>query len=155
MPGIAVRIVDETGRFSRLFRSRATVVDVPSLGMATIKLDADAGATGGAHGSGGASAAFAAAASGRLVEGVPASALQTALPKPGGSAVIVAGPFRGCAGVLRERRAAEGVALVELRSITGAAAAAAASSRVQIGSVVRVPLDDAAERVGGMDEDEL
>lgn len=148
MPGIAVRIVDEKGRFSRLFRCRATVLDVPSVGSATIRLDADAG-SGGAG-----SAAFAAAASGRLVEGVPASALQTALPKPSGSVVIVAGPLRGCAGILRERRSADGVAVIELRNIVGSAAAAAAAQRLQIGSVVQVPLDDAAERVASMDEDD-
>lgn len=151
MPGIAVRIVDEKGRFSRLFRCRATVVDVPSIGSATVRLDADAGS---GFGPGGGSAAFAAAASGRLVEGVPASALQTALPKPGGFVVIVAGLLRGCAGILRERRSTDGVAVIELRNIVGSAAAAASAQRLQIGSVVQVPLDDAAERVASMDEDD-
>ena len=51
---------------------------------------------------------------GKLVEGVSASAVETALPKPGGAVLCVRGKHCNRRGRLLERHAKEAVAVVQL-----------------------------------------
>jgi len=95
-PGIAVRVVDEGWRGGSLFRCRGVVTDVPLPDVAVLRVTLPDGVTV------------------RMVEGVPAAVLATALPKPGGAVRIVAGAWAGHDGTLVERRPATQTAVVAL-----------------------------------------
>jgi len=116
IPHIRVRIVTEKlGR--KHFKEKGVVVDVTPAG-ATIKMS-----------------------NGSLLDRVPERYLETALPKPGGKAIVLA-PCRK-----KEYRFAKGK-LLERNSREGAMQVYADQS------VVTVPLDDMAEWCGPLDEDD-
>ena len=75
---------------------------------------------------------------GRLVEGVSTSAVETALPKPGGAVLCVRGKHANRRGRLLERNAKEGVAAVQLNETF---------------DIIKIDFDDVAEWVGVAGED--
>ena len=75
---------------------------------------------------------------GALVEGVPASAVETALPKVGGAVLCVRGKHRNRRGRLLERHSEDAVAVVQLNEDF---------------AIVKVDFDEVAEWVGVSGED--
>lgn len=144
-------MIDERWMRGRFFKCRGVVVEVPTVGVATLRLPRG----GAAASSTSSSSAPPAAGSGDAVtvEGVPHAALETALPKPGGPVLVVGGRFRGSRGKLLERHAGRGEAVLEVRGAAGEA---------YDGQIITASYDDVCERVqpggrgggGGMEEDE-
>jgi hypothetical protein len=149
VPSLVVRVIDEQWMRGRFFKCRGVVVEVPTVGVATLRLPRG----GTAASSNTSSSAPPAAGSGDAitVEGVPQTALETALPKPGGHVLVVGGRFRGSRGKLLERHPGRGEAVLEVRGAAGDA---------YDGQIITASYDDVCERVppggrgGGMDEDE-
>jgi hypothetical protein len=118
-PHIRVRIRDAASRY---YRCKAVVADVVRLGVATLLLDA-------------ASSSGASRSASLLLEDVRESQLETALPKPGGSVVVVRSRRHcGAVGELLQRDAGTETATVRL---------------AESDDIVTLPMDDVAELVGG------
>ncbi|GBG90266.1 hypothetical protein CBR_g50444 [Chara braunii] len=77
---------------------------------------------------------------GKILQGVDESSLETVLPKRGGRVLIVSGSLRGQGGRLMDKNLDKGWALVQLHEDL---------------AHVQVQLDDVAEFVGGMQDDEF
>lgn len=113
---IRVRVVDKRIKGGSLYSKKGVVADV-SGGMDALALRMDGGA---------------------LVEGVPASAVETALPKVGGAVLCVRGKHRNRRGRLLERHSEDAVAVVQLNEDF---------------AIVKVDFDEVAEWVGVSGED--
>ena len=121
LPHIRVRIIDER---SGHYKCKGLVRDVVRPGVATVQLDGDGGSNG------------------RLLENVPQHSLETALPKPGGTVVVVvdaSGRLLRARGVLLDRDSARSRVTLRL---------------LEDGVVVSLPMDDVAECVVGEGEHE-
>jgi hypothetical protein len=94
--GIRVRVVDRGFERGAWFKVKGTVVDAPGGGRADVLLDGPSGRV--------------------LRTGVPASSLETALPKTGGPVRILLGSRRGGRGTLLSRDADRGVVTVRAQS---------------------------------------
>ena len=121
----AALLAKQGWRGGGLYKHKAVVADVPQPGVCALALDAEAAAAdeaavGRARGGGG-----------RLLDGVPQGVLETALPKPGGEVLVVAGRYRPARGVLLSR----GADLARVRLIDEDV-------------IVDIGLDDLAEWVG-------
>ena len=88
---IRVKIVSKKLDGGKYYLQKATVVDVCSVGVCTLRLD-----------------------SGRLLEMVQEKYLETVLPSTGGPAIILTGMYRGRRGVLLEKQREEQRAIVQL-----------------------------------------
>ena len=77
---------------------------------------------------------------GQLLEGVPHSSLETALPRVGGDVKVVRGEWRDLRGKLLERDKDKETLQVQLYGEQ---------------TVVTLGFDDAAEAVGGLDTDDM
>ena len=114
IPNIRVRVVTEKlGR--RYFKEKGIVVDVTSKG-ATLRLDK----------------------SGTVLDRVPEHYLETALPKAGGKAIVLAGRNKFAKGKLLERDSKSGKGSIQI---------------FEDMSVLTLSLDDLAEYVGSLDDD--
>ena len=114
IPNIRVRVVTEKlGR--RYFKEKGTVVDVTTKG-ATLRLDK----------------------SGVVLDRVPEDYLETALPKPGGKAIVLVGRHKYAKGQLLERDSKRGKGAIQI---------------FEDMSVLNLSLDDMAEFVGSLDDD--
>ena len=114
IPNIRVRVVTEKlGR--KYFKEKGIVIDVTSKG-ATLRFDK----------------------SGRVLDRVPEHYLETALPKPGGKAIVLAGRHKYAKGKLLERDSKAGKGVIQI---------------FEDMSVQTLSLDDLAEFVGSLDED--
>eukprot|EP00977_Amphora_coffeiformis_P007359 scaffold1593_cov156-Amphora_coffeaeformis.AAC.8 len=113
IPNIRVRVVTEKlGR--KYFKEKGVVVDVTSKG-ATLRLDR----------------------SGTVLDRVPEDYLETALPKPGGKAIVLAGRNKYAKGKLLERNSKSGKGAIQIFEDL---------------SVLNLSLDDLAEYVGSLDD---
>ena len=112
---IRVRIVDKRLQNGALYNKKGAVVDVSGPDHFSVRMDD----------------------SGRLVEGLRHSIVETALPKAGGAVLVLAGEHRMRRGKLLERRSADAIAMVQLGSDL---------------KVVELSFDDVAEWVGGLGE---
>ena len=127
LPGIVVRVVSTRVAGGSLYLRRATVIDVPTPGTATLA----------PHGSDETTSSSSRRPVAAAVTGVPQSALETALPrKTGGHVRVVRGPHRGRAGTLL----AKGEAAVAVQ-LAGEL------------EVVKLPLDAVVEGVGAEDDE--
>jgi len=112
MPHIRVRIVSRERAGGKLYLSKGTILDVVTPTSCDVLLDGG---------------------SGKLLENVAASELETALPKRDGRVAVLRGTHRGERGKLLERNSQREEAVVQL---------------AQTFEIVRLPLDDVAEFVG-------
>ena len=119
---IRVRIVDKKLRGGSLYSKKGVVVDVGGADSLSVRMDGEVGN----------------GMDGKLVEGVSASAVETALPKPGGAVLCVRGKHCNRRGRLLERNAKEGVAAVQLNETF---------------DIIKIDFDDVAEWVGVAGED--
>lgn len=114
IPNIRVRIVTEKlGR--KNFKEKGIVVDVTSKGV-TLKLDKG----------------------GTVLDRVPENYLETALPKPGGKVIVLAGRNKYSKGKLLERNSKTAKGVVQI---------------FEDMNVLTLSLDDLAEFVGSLDDD--
>ena len=113
IPNIRVRVVTENlGR--KYFKEKGIVVDVTSKG-ATLRLDR----------------------SGTVLDRVQENYLETALPKPGGKAIVLAGRNKYAKGKLLERNSKSGKGAIQI---------------FEDMNVLTLSLDDLAEYVGSLDD---
>ena len=113
IPNIRVRVVTEKlGR--KYFKEKGIVIDVTPKG-ATLRLDK----------------------SGTVLDRVPEDYLETALPKPGGKAIVLAGSNKYAKGKLLERNSKSGKGIIQI---------------FEDMSVLSLSLDDIAEYVGALDD---
>jgi G patch domain/KOW motif-containing protein len=108
---IRVRVVDKRFARGQLYNKKGVVVDVSGVDSFSIKLDDD----------------------GKLYEGLRHAEVETALPKRGGTVLVLAGPHRMRRGTLLDRRTDEARADVQLAGDL---------------SVIHCSFDDVAEWVG-------
>jgi G patch domain/KOW motif-containing protein len=95
---IRVRVVDQRVHGGRLYNRKGVVVDTSRAGEFALLMDGEA----------------AAGAEGTLREGLTQRMVETALPKPGGSVLVVRGEYRGRRGRLLERDSRKERAVVQL-----------------------------------------
>ena len=112
---IRVRIVDKRLHGGSLYSKKGVVADVSGVDALSVRMDA-----------------------GGLVEGVPTSAVETALPKVGGAVLCVKGKHRNRRGRLLERHSDDAIAVVQLNEDF---------------AIVKIDFDDVAEWVGVSGED--
>jgi len=80
VPHIVVRIISKSFRQAKYYNKRVKVIDVISKGECIVQLD-----------------------DGKILEGVTEKMIETALPKPGGNILVLAGPLKGQKGILLKR----------------------------------------------------
>ena len=114
IPNIRVRVI--TKRLgSNQYKEKGVVIDVTHSGVATLQMS-----------------------NGQLLDRVPERYLETALPKIGGNAVVLAGKGKFAKGKLLERDSKAGKGVIQVFDDM---------------SVLRLSLDDMAEWVGHLDDD--
>lgn len=97
---IRVRVVDQRAHSGALYNKKGVVVDTGGSGEFALLMDGEGGADAGARA--------------RLREGITQRMVETALPKPGGSILVVRGELRGRRGRLLERDSRRERAVVQM-----------------------------------------
>ena len=121
IPNIRVRVVTEKlGK--RYFRQKGVIVDVTQRHGATLRMDMVDGSSGNST----------------VLEHVPERYLETALPKSGGQAVVLAGPNKWAKGRLLERNSKTSQGSIQV---------------FEDMNIITLPLDDIAEWCGPLDDD--